>query len=64
MRLPQVLVVCRQTAITSMRRELHIESMSNMNRFSFAVNRFGIVPWAVQVTQIRMILDKAIEENA
>lgn len=30
---------------------------ANMNRYSSTVNRFGIVPWAEQVTEIRMILE-------
>ncbi len=34
---------------------------SNMNRFSSVTNRFGIVPWAEQVTKIRVILEKNIE---
>ncbi len=37
---------------------------SNMNRFSAVVNRFGIVPWAEQVTKIRIILEKDFEEGA
>jgi len=36
---------------------------SNMNRFSSVINRFGIVPWAAQVTKIRIILEKDIEEG-
>ena len=31
----------------------------NMNRYSAVVNRFGIVPWAEQVTKIRIILEEA-----
>jgi len=31
---------------------------ANMNRFSSVVNRFGIVPWAEHVTEIRIILEK------
>jgi len=36
---------------------------SNMNRYSSVVNRFGIVPWAEQVTKIRIILEKDVEEG-
>ena len=36
---------------------------SNMNRFSSVVNRFGIVPWAEQVTEIRVILEAQLGEG-
>ena len=36
---------------------------SNMNRFSSVVNRFGIVPWAEQVTEIRVILEGQLGEG-
>ena len=36
---------------------------SNMNRYSSVVNRFGIVPWAQQVTKIRIILEEDFEED-
>lgn len=31
---------------------------TNMNRYSSVINRFGIVPWADQVTKIRNILEE------
>ncbi len=31
---------------------------ANMNRYSSVINRFGIVPWADQVTKIRIILEE------
>lgn len=31
---------------------------ANMNRYSSVINRFGIVPWADQVTKIRNILEE------
>ncbi|MEM7328163.1 MAG: hypothetical protein AAF437_05440 [Pseudomonadota bacterium] len=34
---------------------------SNMNRFSAVTNRFGIVPWAEQITKIRIILEEDFE---
>lgn len=36
----------------------------NMNRFSSVINRFGIVPWAEQVTKVRTILEKDIKTGA
>lgn len=36
---------------------------ANMNRFSSVVNRFGIVPWAEQVTEIRIILEKDVGDR-
>lgn len=36
----------------------------NMNRYSAVVNRFGIVPWVEQVTEIRMILERDFKEEA
>jgi hypothetical protein len=36
---------------------------ANMNRFSSVVNRFGIVPWAEQVTKIRIILEKDFKDG-
>lgn len=37
---------------------------ANMNRYSSVINRFGIVPWAGQVTKIRTILEKDIGDGA
>lgn len=37
---------------------------SNMNRFSAVTNRFGIVPWAEQITKIRIILEEDFETEA
>ena len=36
---------------------------SNMNRYSAVVNRFGIVPWVEQVTEIRMILERDFKDG-
>lgn len=36
----------------------------NMNRYSSVINRFGIVPWAKQVTKIRLILEKNLGGGA
>lgn len=36
----------------------------NMNRYSSVINRFGIVPWAEQVTKVRTILEKDIKTGA
>lgn len=37
---------------------------SNMNRYSSVINRFGIVPWAEQVTEIRIILERDLGSGA
>lgn len=34
---------------------------SNMNRFSSVIDRFGIVPWAEQITKIRIMLEEDFE---
>lgn len=33
---------------------------SNMNRYSAVLNRFGIIPWSEQVTEIKIILEREI----
>ena len=53
---------CDSEALSQNRAALNALA-SNMNRFSAVVNRFGIVPWAEQVTKIRIILEEDFEED-
>ena len=51
-----VITTCNSEALSKNKAALN-GLAANMNQYSSTVNRFGIVPWAEQVTEIRMILD-------
>lgn len=52
--------MCDSEAISGNRAAMNALA-ANMNRYSSVVNRFGIVPWAEQVTKIRVILEGDIK---